>query len=170
MKQSGKALAVHAHARTEQVRDRLRDAMKKIELEIEDNNGIYPFHGGRLSLSEVCRRAGVHKVTLQGSSHKTTTKPMVENWLLGITKALTTGRKTVRKTVTARADDWEAKYRDIANKFNEMYAIEIISRDEELRKLRERNAFLEAEILRLQSELSGGKVVQISNTSGKGGK
>jgi predicted kinase len=157
----GDALVLHAHARTDQVRMKLRDAMKVIELEIEQNNGIYPFHGGRLSLSEVCRRAGVHKVTLQGASHRESSKPMVENWIEGLRARLITGRKTVRKTVTARADDWEERYKSIANKFNEMYAIDVIAKDKTIRELTDRVEMLEAENLRLQAALSEGKVIRL---------
>jgi len=163
----GDALALHAHARTERVRAKLRDAMKDIELEIERNDGIYPFHGGRLSLSEVCRRGGVHKVTLQGASHRSTSKPMVEDWIDGIKARLITGRKTVRKTVTARADDWESRYKAVANKFNEMYAIDMIAKDKAIRELTERAAALEAENLVLRSELSSGKVVRMPDPKQK---
>lgn len=157
----GDALAVHAHARTDQVRRRLRDAMKTIELEIEQNEGIYPFHGGRLSLSEVCRRAGVHKVTLQGPSHRDSSKPEVEKWIKSLKARLITGRKTVRKTVTARADDWESRYRAVANKFNEMYAIEVLVKEKTIRELTEKVVTLEDENLMLRSELSSGKVVRM---------
>lgn len=170
MKNAVEALKEHAHARTAEVCDRLRDAMKKIELDIEQNEGIYPLHGGRLSLSEVCRRAGVHKVTLQGASHKATTKPLIEGWLTGVANSLTTGRKIVRKTVTARADVWKNRYETVAQKFNEMYSIEIISRDTELTELRKRVEFLDAENLRLQMALSKGKVVRMPNKKPKGKK
>lgn len=166
-KNSGEFLVKHAHSRTEDVRKKLHDTMKTIEVEIQKNDGIYPFNGGRLSLSEVCRRAGVHKVTMQGPSHRDTSKPIVENWLKGFKGKLITGRKVVRRTVTSRADDWESKYRDIANKFNEMYAIEIIGRNEELATLRKRVAELETENLMLRADLSAGKVVRMpvdSNT------
>lgn len=161
MKNSGEALTKHAKSRTHDVRDKLRSAMKTIELEIEQNEGVYPFHGGRLSLSEVCRRAGVHKITMQGPAHKTTTKPMVETWIAGIGKQLITGRKIVRKTVTSRADDWEAQYKAVARQFNEMYAIEVIAKDKALKEATERIAVLEAENFRLQVELSQGRVVRM---------
>lgn len=163
----GEALVEHAHARTDQVRTKLRDAMKTIELEIEHNDGIYPFHGGRLSMSEVCRRAKVHKVTLQGRSHRDTSKPMIEAWIKGLKARLVTGRKTVRKTVTARADDWEAQYKDVARKFNEMYAIDVIAKDKTIAELTERLVTLEAENQMLRSELSAGKVVRMSEQKKK---
>jgi hypothetical protein len=160
-KTAGEMLIQYAHGRTDDVRKKLREAMKAIDLDIEKNEGIYPFQGGRVSLSEVCRRAGVHKVTLQGPSHRDSTKPMLQAWLAGLKSKLITGRKIVRKTVTSRADNWESMYRDVANKFNEMYAIDVIGRDKELARLRERIVELEADNLMLRSDLSVGKVVQM---------
>ena len=78
-KEKGSALAEHARNRSEMIRVQLRDAMRRIELEIDENQGIYPLQGGRLTLSEVCRRAGVHKVTLQGKNHRDTSKAVVES-------------------------------------------------------------------------------------------
>lgn len=166
-KNTGEILSKHAHGRTDQVREKLRGAMKVIELEIEQNEGIYPFHGGRLSLSEVCRRAGVHKVTMQGPSHRDTSKPMVEAWINGLKSKLITGRKVVRKEVTARAGDWQARYKAVANKFNEMYAIDVIAKERVLKEAQERIAILEAENLRLQAALSNGVVVQMPTRSKK---
>lgn len=160
------SLTEHARSRTEEVRVKLRDAMKKIELEIDENDGIYPLQGGRLSLSEVCRRAGVHKVTMQGSIHRETSKAEVENWIQRLKASLITGRKSVRKTVTARANNWEAKYNEVARKFNEMYAIEVIAKDKIIRDLREKVGPLEAENVMLRAELSSGKIVRFPvNTS-----
>lgn len=154
------ALTEHAHGRSDEVRVKLRDAMKKIELEIDENDGIYPFQGGRLSMSEVCRRAGVHKVTMQGQNHRETSKAEVEAWIKRIRATLITGRKSVRKAVTARADDWQAKYKDVARKFNEMYAIESLAKDTLIRELREKIGPLEAENAMLRAELSSGKVIR----------
>lgn len=160
----GEALVHHAHERSRNVLKKLQEAMKSIELDIEQNEGIYPFHGGRLTVAEVCRRAGVRDVTLHGPAHKDTTKPMVESWLEQVKTKLITGRKAVRRTVTARADSWEDKYKKVANKFNQMYAIEVIARDEKLRELTQRVAELEEENLMLRSELSSGKVVQLPDS------
>ena len=84
---------------------------------------------------------------------------MVENWIEEITRKLVTGHKTIRKAVTTRADDWEAQYKSIARRFNEIYAIEVIAKNKALRDAAERIEFLEAENLRLKMELSKGKVV-----------
>lgn len=158
MRRTNEALVAHSKSRTEEISNKLKKAMGVIEKEIEMNDGIYPFNGGRISLSEVCRRAGVHKITLQGASHKTTTKPFVEAWIAGIGKALLSGRKTVRKAVTARADDWKARYFDVARQLNEIYAIEVIAKQQALDIATSRISELEAEVNRLRAELSDGKI------------
>lgn len=159
-----KAIVTYAHESSDKTLKKLQAAMKAIELDIEQNEGIYPLHGGRLSVAEVCRRAGVHKVTLHGDAHKDTTKPMVSSWLNRVKAKLITGRKTVRRTVTERADNWKEKYEKVANQFNQMYVIEVIARDEKLRELTQRVAELEAENLMLRSEQSGGKVVRFPDS------
>lgn len=161
MKNSVLALTKHAKSRSDNVRKKLQIAMETIELEIDKNEGIYPYRGGRLSLSEVCRRAGVHKVTLQGETHNMTTKTTVEQWIASLEKKIVTGQKSVRKTVTARADDWEAQYKALARRFNEIYAIEVIGKNKALKEAIDRVELLEAENIRLKMELSQGKVISI---------
>jgi hypothetical protein len=128
-------LAHYASYRTNEIRIKLRNAMSQIEQEIDNNKLIYPFNGGRLSLSEVCRRAGVHKVTLQGEAHRATSKVSIVDWISSLKTRLVTGRKSVRKVVTNRADEWEARYKDIAQKFNEIYAIEVIAKNIKIQEL-----------------------------------
>ena len=157
----GDVLTQHAHGRTDNVRAKVQKAMEAIELDIENNDGIYPHHGGRLTVAEVCRVAGVHKVTLHGACHRDTTKLMIENWLQRLKATLITGRKIVRKTVTARADDWEARYKAVASKFNEMYAVDGIGKDNQIKELTEQVAALEAENQLLRTELNNCKVVRL---------
>jgi len=155
-------LAAHSRQRTKDVQQRLQAAMKVIEAEIGKNEGIYPFHSGRLSLSEVCRRAGVHKVTVQGKLHRESTKVHIESWLTRVKRELILGHKEVRKVVNRRANDWKSKYEDVANRFNEMYAIEIPAKNALLTAASERIAALEIEVAQLRREVSKGKVVPFS--------
>ena len=66
----------------------------------------------------------------------------------------------MRRTVTARANDWEARYKDVARKFNEMYAIESITKDKIIRDLTSKVGLLEEENVILRAELSAGRVVR----------
>lgn len=98
---------------------KLRKAMSLIEKEIEEQEGLYPFNKGRLTQAEVCRRAGVSKVTLQGSQHKATTKVEVDEWVERVTSGIVKGKKNVRKAITDRAETWKADLKEIAQRYHE---------------------------------------------------
>ena len=54
--------------------------MKAMTAEVEEHDGLYPYNGGKINQSEVCRRAGISKVTLQGPIHKESTKVEIDEW------------------------------------------------------------------------------------------
>lgn len=83
---------------------RLKKAMADIEVEIEAHQGIYPFNHGKVTQSELCRRADVKKATLQTPLHKETTRVEVMTWLDGIAAKLAQSRVATRERVTAVAD------------------------------------------------------------------
>lgn len=58
--------------RTKAMLHRLHTAMKIIEADIDAHHGVYPFNHGRVTQSELCRRADVKKATLQTPLHKET--------------------------------------------------------------------------------------------------
>jgi len=70
-------LLAASKARTTDVISKVRQAMKDMELDIQNSEGIYPFNGGRLTIAEVCRRAKISQMTLQAPSHKDSTKVIV---------------------------------------------------------------------------------------------
>jgi len=84
---------------------RLHTAMADIEAEIAANSGIYPFNYGRVTQSELCRRADVKKATLQNPVHKDTTRVEIMAWLDELTARLARTRDGTRERVTAVADD-----------------------------------------------------------------
>jgi len=135
--------------------------MRAIELDIEKYDGIYPLNGGRLTQAEVCRRAGIHKITLQGKVHKTSTREEIGTWIKMIRNRLLTGRKAVRKEVTRRADDWKSRYLTVA-RWIDRYHLEETARKDELSKALLRVQRLEAENIELRAELSKGKVVSLT--------
>ncbi|WP_434768047.1 hypothetical protein [Pseudomonas triticicola] len=147
-------LRIYSRSRSDEVLTKLKKAMEAIEKDIQDNDGLYPFNKGKLSLAEVCRRASIHKITLQGEKHNTTTKVVVKEWLQNLNRSVVIGVKTVRKRVTASADEWRDRYFEIARKYNEMYAINIVSMQSELDKARSRIADLESENIALRVKLS----------------
>lgn len=95
--------------RTEAALARLRKAMADIEADIAAHQGIYPYNHGRVTQSELCRRADVKKATLQTPLHKDTTRVQVLAWLDHVTANLGETRDATRDKVTEVADQLRAK-------------------------------------------------------------
>ncbi|WP_156902126.1 hypothetical protein [Azohydromonas australica] len=134
-------LIASAKGRTNDFVARLEEAMRRIEMEIEQNDGVYPLNKGRVNQAEVCRRAGKNKRTLQTSIHKDTTKKRVDEFVGRVSAGLVSGRKSVRKAVTERADYWKAEHNKIADNYHLMKLEQIEDRrriaelEKEVRKL-----------------------------------
>jgi capsule polysaccharide export protein KpsE/RkpR len=93
-----------ANPRTEAALARLRKAMADIEADIAAHQGVYPFNHGRVTQSELCRRADVKKATLQTPLHKDTTRVRILAWLDTVSATVTQTRDATREKVTAVAD------------------------------------------------------------------
>lgn len=93
------------HPRTQAMLQRLHQAMHDIEAEIATHQGVYPYNHGRVTQSELCRRADVKKATLQTPLHKDTTRLKVLAWLESLSLQLSGTRTAARERVTAVADD-----------------------------------------------------------------
>jgi hypothetical protein len=111
-------LLAASKARTTNVITKVRHAMKDMELDIQNGEGIYPFNGGRITVAEVCRRAKISQMTLQAPSHRDSTKLAVEKWIKKLTVRLTTGAKIVRRAVTDRAEEWKKVHDEIATAYH----------------------------------------------------
>jgi len=107
-------LGEKSNARTEAALERLRRAMRDIEAEIGANSGIYPFNYGRVTQSELCRRADVKKATLQNPLHKDTTRVEIIDWLDALNLKLAQTRDSTRERVTAVADNLCAELQNMA--------------------------------------------------------
>lgn len=97
------------HPRTEAALERLHNAMREIEAEVLANHGVYPLNHGRVTQSELCRRADVKKATLQNPVHKDTTRLEIMRWLDTLASRLAQTRASTRERVTAVADQLEAE-------------------------------------------------------------
>ena len=155
-------LVTSARKRTQRVVKCIKEAMLAIEAEIKENEGIYPRNRGRLTMAEVCRRAGVHEITMMGSVHRDTTRPMIMTWIkqLGGIE----GAAKIRNEITKRTDVAKEEYRRIASQFQAMYQVEVPRRDDEIRKLKQNVAELEAENIRLQELNTNVRVLQMRPT------
>lgn len=96
--------ADNANPRTAAALARLRAAMADIEADIAAHHGVYPYNHGRVTQSELCRRADVKKATLQTPLHKDTTRVQVLAWLDQLATQLAGTRVATRERVTVVAD------------------------------------------------------------------
>lgn len=151
--------------RTLAVISQLKKAINTIEKDVEGNQGIYPYNKGRVTQAELCRRADIAPQTLYGEHHADTRK-MVSVWLQRIDAGLVKGNKSVRKTVTARADEWKERFQSSAQQIN-LYHIDRVRLLEELEKAEKRIAVLDDELAQLRHLQTDGKVIPISPRNSK---
>ena len=93
------------NSRTEAALSRLHQAMRAIENDVAAHHGVYPLNFGRVTQSELCRRADVKKATLQNPLHKDTTRVEIMHWLDALNEKLAQTRTGTRERVTAVADE-----------------------------------------------------------------
>ena len=134
------------NARTEAALDRLHKAMRDIESEIAAHKGIYPFNHGRVTQSELCRRADVKKATLQNPVHKNTTRVQILDWLEGLQTQLAHTRDGTRERVTALADDLTTELERLRLAHQEVSA-QLVQAQQLIEQLRIENARLLAQLL-----------------------
>lgn len=101
--------------RTQAMLQRLQQAMRDIETDIAQHHGVYPYNHGRVTQSELCRRADVKKATLQTPLHKHTTREAVLRWLDELAGQLTQTRDATREKVTAQADELAAQVQQLSD-------------------------------------------------------
>lgn len=120
--------------------------MDAMDEEIKANAGVYPHNRGRITQTEVCRRAAVSKVTLQGPAHKTTTKVDVDSWVAAhnIKSA-----PEVQRATSDRADRWKADHHKVATQYA-IAMLDLVEAENRIRALESQNA-----ALREQLALSG---------------
>jgi len=122
--------------RTQAMLQRLRQAMRDIEAEIAAHHGIYPYNHGRVTQSELCRRADVKKATLQTPLHKDTTRVEVMAWLDGLGAQLADTRDANRERVTAVADTLAQEVQTLKAELEQARA-QVAALTEELVQLRQ---------------------------------
>lgn len=124
--------------RTKAMLQRLHKAMQDIEAEIAAHHGVYPYNHGRVTQSELCRRADVKKATLQTPLHKDSTRVEVMQWLDGLAARLMQTRDATRERVTNVADALAAELQRLRAELDRVRA--------ELHALQQENAALRARI------------------------
>lgn len=95
--------------RSSEVEAKVREAMATIKREMAANGGIYPRHGGKVSINEVARRAGISETTLFSPKQRELGR-VVKDWVESLKKTETVTRMRVRRTFQERAEDWRKLY------------------------------------------------------------
>ncbi len=112
--------AGRGHPRTEAALQRLRQAMAQIEAEILSHGGHYPYNHGRMTQSELCRRADVKKATLQNPVHKDTTRVEVIEWCDAINARLAQARDLARLEASSVAPQEDASHPALRQELDEL--------------------------------------------------
>ncbi|MEJ5029898.1 hypothetical protein [Comamonas sp. MYb69] len=154
-------------ARADVVETAVRTAMRTIEAEIRDNEGIYPANKGALSANEVARRAGIHNTTLYGTRYKSLLQD-IKSWKKKLETTAVTGRMRVKRELATRIADWRQLYDGLS----ESHRITELDLQETERKLEDANAELarlreKYDLLLKSNNISSNrKVVSIRNHLG----
>jgi len=133
------------NARTEAALGRLHQAMRAIEADIQTHHGIYPLNFGRVTQSELCRRADVKKATLQNPVHKDTTRVDIMAWLDALNANLTQTRASARDRVTAVADTLSADLSLLTQAKQELET-RLEAADAHIKQLQQENALLKSRL------------------------
>lgn len=98
--------------RTLGVRTKIQAAMVEIEQEIQASGGFYLANNGRLSKSELCRRAGLGKTTIFAAQHSVLSDS-IDKWLEKLNNV--SKRSSSRRNATELAFAWKSRYLALSN-------------------------------------------------------
>lgn len=138
--------------------------MREIERAIEKSQELYPWNGGRVTNSEVLRRAGLDRAILQKSRHREL-RDEVNIWVHTVSKRMISGSKVVRKAVSERVDTAKSEANEIRQRWAEAELI-YIDQEAQIRDLAARCDTLEQENARLRASIAGENVVPIVGREG----
>lgn len=147
------AAAAYAQTKSSRIVLAINAAMATIDAEMADHDNLYPHNGGKLNQRELCRRAGVHFMTLQSPAHKETTRKQVDAWIES--KASVT-KKAATKAVTDRVAYWKEQHRLVATQIH-VYELEHKEKDLVIKHLRDENSKLREQL----SKASKNKILNI---------
>ena len=165
-KQGSDILRRNADRAHKAARLKIHKAMKAMEADIEGSDGLYPYNKGRVTTSEVLRRAGVSAALMQGTAHKNTTRFEVSEFLARITARMIAGHKRVRRAVTDRADEWKTLYQELQSGWA-VAELEYVARQQQVADLQGQVAALQKQLAEARMEAvaprgASGKVVHSS--------
>lgn len=150
-------------------RDDVIDAMRAMEREIERGNGIYPLaEDGKVSAQEVLRRAGKSSALLEKAHHKVKggLKETVTDWVAAVNGKISGGVWTVRKMITERVDEADARLKAFKQAWVEA-ELEYVQAKDDLRLKDKEISALRREVERLELELAGSNVIRLRPADGE---
>lgn len=93
---------------------KVTQAMRKIEKEIQANQGLYPANGGTLNFIELVRRSDIGPKTLFGANYKDSFKKnVVDPWLLNVRGVAASSRREAKRSAAQRVSEWRELYDDL---------------------------------------------------------
>jgi hypothetical protein len=151
-KTNSEPLVKAQQARGEATREKVLAALQTMEREI-DKHGLYPNNDGKVTLTEVARRAGVSAITLRNKHHHQT-RGIVQDWLTKLKRSAPTTKLKAQKA-TREKITW---YEDALKKVN----FEALKWRVELQALTQENEKLRNQVTTLQTPADA-KVVGINS-------
>jgi hypothetical protein len=146
--------------------EKIANALRDIERDVESNNGLYPLNGGRITQQEVLRRAALSPAFLEKSRNKKV-KAHVTQWLHGVNGQILRGAKTIRRTITARVSEVTDEVKAIRQVWAEAELEYVHARQMVLEikvtnaALEKANAALKNEVAKLKAQLAGKNIVPL---------
>jgi hypothetical protein len=140
--------------------EKIADALRSIERDVESNGGLYPLNGGRITQQEVLRRANLSPAFLE-KSHNKELKTLVTQWLARVNSQMLRGVKTIRRAITDRVTEAHDELNMIRQAWTEA-ELEYIHGQQMIAEanaaitiLHQTNASLEKEVTNLKAQLAG---------------
>lgn len=143
---AGEHLRAYQLANKQRTVEALKAAMGSIEAELEER-GYYPENSGKVTLREVCRRAGLGESTLKNKTHSATAA-MVRRWLARLKRTAPAAKPAAEDAKQARIAALTGQIERIAQNYNR-FKIEYDALLKQKADLEEENADLKRRLLEL---------------------
>jgi hypothetical protein len=131
--------------RSSEVIERVRAAMKAMQLETDKNGGVYPYRNGNITSAEVARRAAIHPTTFFTARQRELGRE-VRRWINTVKERRGKATRPVRREMEERIKAWREKYEGLARSHRHT-ELELQQREAELS-----GALNEIENLQLKNE------------------
>lgn len=155
-----RAGALYADEKHRGSRTTLQELMRAIELEIDGNDGIYPYNDGKLTVDELLRRAGKSAAYLQKKIPKIEAlKKEVNEWIRRVKGQAAIGAPSVRKAVNERVNAAKQELTDLRQAYSESELL-LTSVTAKLAEAAKKVDRLEQENADLLKKLAGKTVVE----------